>query len=87
MFFRRPQTWKLLIFLIPWFGAMMIAISRVSNYRHHWQDVLIGASLGIFIAIFVYRYLYYSLRTAHVGNTVENLRNEEEEMISPLLRS
>ncbi|KAE9549172.1 hypothetical protein FO519_007620 [Halicephalobus sp. NKZ332] len=39
------------------FGATWVAYTRVSDYKHHWSDVLIGillgSSIGIILAIFV----------------------------------
>uniref|UniRef100_A0A0N4ZDI3 AcidPPc domain-containing protein n=1 Tax=Parastrongyloides trichosuri TaxID=131310 RepID=A0A0N4ZDI3_PARTI len=33
-------------------GASFVAYSRVSNYKHHWSDVLVGAIMGSAIGIF-----------------------------------
>jgi hypothetical protein len=38
--------WKLALVLAPLVGAYLIAISRVCNYVHHWQDVLVGGAFG-----------------------------------------
>ncbi|XP_024937690.1 putative phosphatidate phosphatase [Cephus cinctus] len=40
---------QLICLSMAWFTAM----SRVSNYKHHWSDVLAGSSLGIIIALIV----------------------------------
>ena len=37
---------KLLIIVAPVLVAISIAISRVDDYMHHWQDVSIGAIIG-----------------------------------------
>ena len=42
----------------PLLGATLIAVSRVSDYRHHWQDVVIGGLVGIFLALCGYT-LYF----------------------------
>lgn len=40
---------------------MLVAISRTEDYRHHWQDVTIGALLGTLCAYFAYRQYYPGL--------------------------
>lgn len=37
------------LFVLAWYTAM----SRISNYKHHWSDVLAGASIGSLCAIIV----------------------------------
>jgi len=56
--------WKLAIFFTPFIGATLVALSRVSDYRHFWQDVLCGGILGLFFAYFTYRQYYPSLLSA-----------------------
>lgn len=49
------------MFAFPIIGALLVAISRTEDYRHHWQDVTIGALLGTFCAYFAYRQYYPGL--------------------------
>jgi len=42
---------------MAWFTAM----SRVSDYKHHWSDVLAGLTLGTIIALVVVNIVYKSL--------------------------
>jgi len=30
--------------------AVWVGLSRISDYKHHWSDVLSGATVGIFMA-------------------------------------
>lgn len=54
----RGRTWSLVVSLAPFLGALMVAVSRVMDYKHHWQDVLVGGLLGTFFAYLCYR-LYF----------------------------
>jgi membrane-associated phospholipid phosphatase len=46
VFDRRGHVAKLCIVLVPLLLASMVAVSRVSDYWHHWQDVFAGGILG-----------------------------------------
>ncbi|CAF1130194.1 unnamed protein product [Rotaria sordida] len=37
--------------------AFYIGYSRISDYQHHWQDVLAGGILGSFIAFFTFKFI------------------------------
>ncbi|KAF8520494.1 phosphatidic acid phosphatase type 2/haloperoxidase [Hysterangium stoloniferum] len=54
-------TWKAWLALLPVTIAAMIAISRTMDYRHHWEDVVIGSALGMMTAYFSYRHFFPSL--------------------------
>ncbi|KAI7905873.1 phosphatidic acid phosphatase type 2/haloperoxidase [Cokeromyces recurvatus] len=55
------HTYKTFIFCFPFLGALLIAITRLHDYRHHWQDVFIGGIIGTLFAYFGYRQYYPSL--------------------------
>jgi hypothetical protein len=57
----KQHTYKGFLFAFPIIGALLVAISRTEDYRHHWQDVTIGALLGTFCAYFAYRQYYPGL--------------------------
>ena len=35
------------------YSAIYVCVSRVSDYKHHWSDVLVGAILGTVVALLV----------------------------------
>ncbi|KAL8105898.1 hypothetical protein AgCh_029632 [Apium graveolens] len=45
-FNRRGHVTKLCIVLLPLLAATLVCVSRVDDYRHHWQDVSAGGLLG-----------------------------------------
>lgn len=40
-----------LLITMSWFTCL----SRISDYKHHWSDVLAGAALGAIVALLVVR--------------------------------
>ncbi|KAG0019172.1 hypothetical protein BGZ82_000227 [Podila clonocystis] len=61
IFDRRGYSIKGVILIIPIMGALLIAISRVRDYRHSGVDVTWGSIIGIIFAIFAYFQYYPSL--------------------------
>ncbi|XP_021296375.1 putative lipid phosphate phosphatase 3, chloroplastic isoform X3 [Herrania umbratica] len=53
-FDRRGHVAKLCIVFLPLLVASLVAISRVDDYWHHWQDVFAGGLLGLVVATFCY---------------------------------
>ncbi|XP_037783034.1 phospholipid phosphatase 5-like [Penaeus monodon] len=62
---KRGQGWRLVMGITPMVMALMVALSRTSDYHHHWQDVLVGSVLGLFIAYLCYRQYYPRLTSPH----------------------
>ena len=46
-FDRKGHIAKLCIVFVPLLGASLVAISRVDDYWHHWQDVFAGGLIGL----------------------------------------
>ncbi|CAG7953164.1 unnamed protein product [Penicillium olsonii] len=62
----RPRTdlGRCLLAFFPLLCALMVAISRLDDYRHDVYDVTCGGLLGMLIAWFSYRRYYPPLRSA-----------------------
>ncbi|XP_073064448.1 lipid phosphate phosphatase 2-like isoform X2 [Primulina eburnea] len=54
VFDRRGHVAKLCIIFVPLLLAALVAVSRVDDYWHHWQDVFAGSLLGLTVASFCY---------------------------------
>lgn len=54
---------RFLIALAPLFGALLIALSRMADYRHDVYDVSSGSILGFTVAWFSYRRYFRRLRS------------------------
>lgn len=56
----RPQAgaWRSAVAFLPTLGAMLIALSRTEDYRHHFIDVFVGLCLGAVIAVWLYFRLF-----------------------------
>ncbi|CAN6201131.1 unnamed protein product [Urochloa humidicola] len=53
-FDRRGHVAKLCIVAMPLLLASMVAVTRVDDYWHHWQDVFTAGVLGLVVASFCY---------------------------------
>lgn len=54
VFDRSGHVAKLCILFLPLLMASLVAVSRVDDYWHHWQDVFAGGILGLFVATMCY---------------------------------
>ncbi|XP_054808924.1 lipid phosphate phosphatase 2-like isoform X2 [Prosopis cineraria] len=54
VFDRRGHVANFCIVFLPILMAAMVAVSRVDDYWHHWQDVFAGGLIGSIIASFCY---------------------------------
>ncbi|KIM49414.1 hypothetical protein M413DRAFT_438592 [Hebeloma cylindrosporum] len=61
LFDSRGHTTKAWLAFSPFMAATLVAVSRTMDYRHHWQDVLVGSLIGTLFSFFSYRQYYPDL--------------------------
>ncbi|KAJ0094839.1 hypothetical protein Patl1_15089 [Pistacia atlantica] len=54
VFDRKGHVGKLCLTFLPLLVAALVAVSRVDDYWHHWQDVFGGAIIGITVSTLCY---------------------------------
>ncbi|KAG2271564.1 hypothetical protein Bca52824_066119 [Brassica carinata] len=58
VFDRRGHVAKLCLVFLPILVAVLIGITRVDDYWHHWTDVFAGAIIGIFFSSLSYLHFF-----------------------------
>lgn len=51
LFSHPARPFKLVFVLLPLAIATFVAVSRVTDYKHHWEDVVAGSLLGVVFAV------------------------------------
>lgn len=73
MSFRRSHLLKHFLQVIFISAAAITGFSRISDYKHHWSDVLAGTLLGTVISIIVCVYVsdLFRPKNKHVTKTTQ----------------
>jgi len=53
------SLWRVVLAGCPWCLALWVALSRLQDYWHHWEDILVGGLLGHVCAISMYKLRYH----------------------------
>ncbi|KAJ7126940.1 phosphatidic acid phosphatase type 2/haloperoxidase [Mycena epipterygia] len=65
LFNQKSYTSKAWLVFSPLMVSIYICITRVTDHRHHWEDVTLGFFLGILVAYTIYRQFYPALEDPH----------------------
>uniref|UniRef100_A0A336MP79 CSON004606 protein n=1 Tax=Culicoides sonorensis TaxID=179676 RepID=A0A336MP79_CULSO len=74
-----------LLVLITWYTSL----SRISDYKHHWSDVLAGASLGVIGALITSQFisdLFAKHKSSLLPTTRNNINNNSDGSTTPITR-
>ncbi|KAL4703101.1 hypothetical protein ACJJTC_018138 [Scirpophaga incertulas] len=82
MYIQKRFSWKgsklfkhalqLILILMAWYTVM----TRVSDYKHHWSDVLAGFSIGMLYAIVVFLFVSNLRKSPRSRQTLNHLDAE-----------
>lgn len=79
----RGEVWKTLLVMVPVLGAMLIAVSRIMDARHHPFDVISGSLLGIICAYVSYRQYFPPVTEAWNKGRAYPIRTWGREPVNP----
>ncbi|KAK0394278.1 hypothetical protein QR680_000666 [Steinernema hermaphroditum] len=83
----RPLYSRLLLPVIQFSlfgGAAFVAYSRVSDYKHHWSDVLVGSAMGSAIGIIVALFVAEVFKRREIPSCVDEAPEGHNMNLMPL---
>eukprot|EP00884_Botryococcus_braunii_P005502 jgi/Botrbrau1/14953/Bobra.0018s0056.1 len=72
------HPWRLHLSALPLCGAIWIGITRLQDYWHHWEDVVVGFFLGLGLAYAFYRQHFPPLTSPRSGSLILAPQGPEE---------
>jgi len=74
---KKCYIWKFVVVTIPYIFSVVVAMSRVFDYRHNWEDVFAGGLLGLVIGTITYFYYFPSLLDPNCDIPYQNRKEIE----------
>lgn len=81
----RGEVWKTLLVMVPVLGAMLVAVTRIMDARHHPFDVITGSLLGIICAYVSYRQYFPPVTEVWRKGRAYPIRSWGTEPVNPLV--
>jgi len=78
LFDGKCYLWKYCVVIIPNIFSIAVALSRVFDNRHHWEDVIVGGLIGLIVGTFTYFYYYPSLKDKNCDIPYQNRKLVEK---------
>lgn len=63
----RSEAWRYVFCVLTIFPLLYMTLTRITDYRHHWEDVAFGCILGSMFTTVAY-FLYYPALTSDLCN-------------------
>lgn len=73
----RPRLWKLFACSVCWMAAFGIGVSRTTDYRHNFSDVIAGALIGTLCAYAAYFMHFPALNTVDCNKALETFEDDD----------
>ncbi|KXN72485.1 PAP2-domain-containing protein [Conidiobolus coronatus NRRL 28638] len=70
-------------FILPLSISLYVGISRIWDFRHHWEDVLVGSCIGIFTGLFSYFY-YFKKIINHYDDKDSEVQENKYELVDSM---
>ncbi|KAG4094296.1 PAP2-domain-containing protein [Neocallimastix lanati (nom. inval.)] len=79
---RKCYLWKWFVTSIPIFFSVFVALSRISDKRHHPSDVVAGSLIGMVVSIMVYYFYFPSLKSPNCDMPYQDRKGTSKKEIS-----
>jgi len=81
---RKSYLWKYFVVGVPFLFSTYVALSRISDHRHHPTDVVAGSFIGFVVSVLTYFYFYPSLKSRDCDIPYQNRKGETERELNDM---